>query len=136
MNVRDDEGAAGVEAAVAVTALLAVGFFVIGALRITNTGGDTHAAARAGARAAAAEYDPSRAASAARRVVAGSLADRGVACSKLDVRVGGDLVPGGVVTVDVSCVVELRDVALAGFPGTRTLTGRAVEQVDVVRGGS
>jgi Flp pilus assembly protein TadG len=132
----DDSGSAGVEAAIAVVSLLAVAFFVIGALRVTNTGGDAQAAARAGARAAAAEYDAGRAQASARRVVAGSLADRGVACRSLGVSVGGDLVAGGIVTVDVTCVVELGDVALAGFPGTRTLTGRAVEQVDVMRGGS
>jgi Flp pilus assembly protein TadG len=133
---RDDErGSAGVEAAFAVVALLIVGFFIIGALRVTNTGGDANAAAHAAARAAAAEYDPAAANEAAARVAAGVLADRGVACQGLNVSVGGDLSSGGVVTVDVTCTVDLSDVALAGFPGSRTLTGRGVEQVDVVRGG-
>jgi Flp pilus assembly protein TadG len=131
----DDRGSAAVEAAFAVVALMLVGFFIVGALRVTNTGGDTNAAAHAAARAAAAEYDPTSANVAASRVAAGVLADRGVACQDLDVTVGGDLTSGGVVTVDVTCTVDLSDVALAGFPGSRTLTGRGVEQVDVVRGG-
>ena len=63
------------------------------------------------------------------------LADRGVACQHLGVAVGGDITAGGVVTVDVTCTVSLADVVVAGFPGSRTLTGRGVEQVDVVRGG-
>ena len=36
----DDRGSAGVEAAVAVTGLLMVGFFIVGGLRVMNTGGD------------------------------------------------------------------------------------------------
>jgi Flp pilus assembly protein TadG len=125
----DERGTAGVEAAFAVVALLLVGFFIIGALRVTNT------AAHAAARAAAAEYDAASANAAANRVAAGVLSDRGVACQGLNVVVGGDLTSGGVVTVEVTCTVDLSDVALAGFPGSRTLTGRGVEQVDVVRGG-
>jgi Flp pilus assembly protein TadG len=131
----DDRGSAGVEAAFAVVALLLVGFFIIGALRVTNTGGDANAAAHAAARAAAGEYDLPSANAAANRVAAGVLADRGVACQGLNVNVTGDLASGGIVTVEVTCTVDLSDVALAGFPGSRTLTGRGVEQVDVVRGG-
>ena len=130
-----DEGTAAVEAAFAVVALLLVGFFIIGAMRVTNTGGDADAAARAAARAAAAQYDTGAASRSARTVAAGVLADRGVACQGLAVNVGGDLTAGGIVTVDVTCTVSLADVVLAGFPGQRTVTGRGIEQVDVVRGG-
>jgi Flp pilus assembly protein TadG len=135
MRCNDQRGTAGVEAAFAVMALLLVGFFIIGALRVTNTGGDANAAAHAAARAAAGEYDLVSANAAASRVAAEVLADRGVACQGLNVAVRGELTSGGVVTVDVTCTVNLTDVALAGFPGSRTLTGRGVEQVDVVRGG-
>ena len=131
----DDRGAAGVEAALVVTALLMVAFFVIGAIRVLGSGGDVDAAAHAGARAAAAERDMGSASATARSVVAQTLGARGVACTNLAVSVGGDVGPGGIVTVDVSCTVQLSDVALAGFPGSKTVTGRGVEQVDVVRGG-
>lgn len=130
-----DRGSAGVEAAVAVTALLATGMFVIGGLRITNTNGDVQAAARAAARAAAAEYSTNGAASAASRVAAGAMADRGQACSELGVAVQGDLSAGSVVIVTVTCTVQLGDVVLAGFPGATTVSGEAVEYVDVARGG-
>ncbi len=133
---RDDRGSAGVEAALAVIALLAVGYFIIGALRIVGTGGDAKAAAHAAARAAAAEYDAGSAEQAAAAVASEVLGERGVACKDLSVSVGGDFSPGGIVTVDVSCTVNLADVALAGFPGKRTVTGRGVEQIDVVRGGT
>jgi Flp pilus assembly protein TadG len=130
-----DQGSAGVEAAIAVTSLMMVGFFIIGALRVTNTGGDVDAAARSATRAAAAEYDDTSAYQVAQAVAASELADRGVACEQLDVQLGGSLAAGGVITVDVTCVVSLADVVLAGFPGSKTVSGRGVEQVDVVRGG-
>lgn len=130
-----DQGSAGVEAAIAVTSLMMVGFFIVGALRVTNTAGDVDAAARSATRAAAAEYDDASAFQAAQAVAASELADRGVACEQLNVRVGGTLAAGGVITVDVTCVVSLADVVLAGFPGSKTVSGRGVEQVDVVRGG-
>jgi len=119
-----DRGSAGVEAAV-----------IIGALRVTNTGGDVDAAARSATRAAAAEYDDESAYQAAQAVAASELADRGVACEQLDVQLAGSLTAGGVITVDVTCIVSLADVVLAGFPGSKTVSGRGVEQVDVVRGG-
>jgi Flp pilus assembly protein TadG len=125
-----------VEAGVAVTGLLLVGFFVVGALRVVGTGGDVDAAARAAARAAAASYDTGSASAAASKVAGAVLADRGVACLNLGVNVAGDLTAGGVVTVAVTCTVSLADVVVAGFPGSRTLTGHGVEQVDVVRGGA
>lgn len=131
-----DDGSAGVEAAVAVVALLLTGFFLIGALRVTNSGGDVNAAAWSAARAAAATYDSAAATSAAQTVAAGVLADRGVACQNLTVDVSGDLSSGSVVTVDVTCRVSLTDVGLVGFTGARIVHGRGVEQVDVVRGGS
>ena len=136
MTGRDDRGSAGVEAALAVMALLLVGFFIVGALRVTNAGGDVHAAAWSAARAAAAAYDPVNATQAATSVAGGELAERGVACRDLRVSVSGELTAGSIVTVDITCVVSLADVVLAGFPGTRTVTARAVEQVDLVRGGA
>lgn len=132
---RSDRGEAGVEAAIAVTAILMVGFFLVGGIRILGASGDVDAAAHAGARAAAAERDLGAASAAAQTVVAEMLGARGVACADLAVDVGGDISAGGIVTVDVSCTVRLADAALAGFPGSTTVTGRGVESVDVVRGG-
>lgn len=131
-----DRGSASVEAAVAVVALLGMAFLAVGALRVVGTGGDVDSAARAGARAAAAEYQPAAAHAAASQVVSNALADRGVACADLAVAVSGDLSPGSVVAVDVTCVVDLGDVVRAGFPGSRTVSGHGLEYVDAVRGGA
>jgi Flp pilus assembly protein TadG len=133
---RGERGTAAVEAGLAVTAVLLVGFFVIGALRVIGTTGDVDAAARAAARAAAATYNSGSASAAASRVAGATLAARGVACEGFGVAVGGSLDAGGIVTVAVTCRVSLADVLVVGFPGSRTVTGRGVEQVDVVRGGA
>ena len=130
-----DRGSAAVEAAFAVVGLLAVGYFTIGALRVTNSGGDVDAAARAAARAAAAEHDLGAASAAASGVAASVLANRGLACGDLSVAVDGSLAAGSLVSVAVTCSVSLADAALAGFPGSRMVTGHGAEFVDVVRGG-
>ena len=131
----DQHGSAGVEAAIAVTGLLMMLFFVIGAERIVGTSSDVAAAARAGARAAAATYDPAGAQAAAEQVVGDALTDRGVACRKFSVSVDGDLSAGSALRVDVSCVVGLGDVTLVGFGSSRTVHGHGVELVDTIRGG-
>ena len=136
MTTRDrDRGSAGVEVALSVTALLLLAWFTVGALRVTNTGGDVKAAARAGARAAATARTSTTGQAAAHTVVASALADRGVACQ------GGPAVDvvrdaGGVATVTVTCVVALGDVAAAGFAASKTLTASASERVDPLRGGA
>ena len=135
MTEERDRGSAGVEAAFAVVGLLAVGFFVVGALRITGSSSDVDSAARAAARAAASHYDVGAAQAAARSVATQVLDDRGIACRDVSIGVTGDLSAGSVVIVDVSCTVGLGDVLLAGFPGSRTVSGRGVELVDVIRGG-
>lgn len=130
-----DAGAAGVDAAMAVTAVLAMGMLVVGGLRITNADGDVQAAARSAARAAAAEYQPAAAEAVATQVASAALADRGQSCRQLDVEVQGDLSAGSVVTVTITCTVGLGDVVLAGFPGSTAVSGEAVEYVDLARGG-
>lgn len=135
-RTRRDRGTAGVDAAIAVTALLAMGMLIVGGLRITNARGDVQAAARSAARAAAGEYSAGEAAASANRVAAAALTDRGQSCGSMSVSVDGDLSAGSVVTVRITCQVDLGDVVLAGFPGSSTVSGEAVEYVDVARGGS
>ena len=132
---KDDRGGAGIETTFAVTALLLVLFFVVGGMRIVNTNGDVSSSARSGARAAATARTAGQAQSAAQSVVSNMLADRGVACTGgPSVSVSGAGIPGGVVTVTVTCAVSLDDVVVAGFPGSRSVSVSAVEYVDSIRG--
>ncbi|MDH3681580.1 MAG: pilus assembly protein [Acidimicrobiia bacterium] len=132
---RYERGAGGVELAVAFTSLLLALFFVVGALRVSTTRSDVSAAARAAARAASQAYDASDGSAEAARVAEDALVDRGVGCRELGVAASGDYRPGAIVTVTVTCTVDLGDVALVGFPGTETVTATAAEMVDVIRGG-
>lgn len=136
-----DRGSAGVEAALAVTALLLVAWFTVGALRVTNTSGDVGAAARAGARAAATSRAGDEA-GAASAVASKALADRGVACAgapAVDLTQGFVIGTGGApvrtMTVTVACTVLLGDVSVAGFDPSRVVSASATEMVDPVRGG-
>ncbi len=134
-RARGDSGSAGVETAIAVVALLSVMFFVVGALRITNAGGDVKAAARAGARAAATANSAGEAQARASRVTADALSERGVSCDGgPSVSTSGGGIAQSIVTVTVSCTVSLGDVLFGGFPGSRNVTSSAVEFTDQIRG--
>ena len=132
---RGDRGSAEIEIPMAVMGLILVLLLIVGGLRISNMNGDVQSAAHAGARAAAAERTLGSAQVAAQRVVSAALAESGVGCSSPGVSVSGDL-SGGLVTVRVTCTVSLSDVAMAGFPGSRTVSVSAVELTDQLRGGS
>ena len=46
----------------------------------------------------------------------------------------GDFTPGGVVTVTVSCTVQLSGLGLLRIPGSETITASASSPIDVYRG--
>ena len=131
-----ERGSSHLTVAFAMAILLGMLLLMVGGMRIIGTNGDVEAAARAGARAASQAYEPAAGGAAADRVVADALDDRGVACVALSVVTTGDWSPGGTVRVEVTCTIDLSDVALAGFAGTRQSTGTGVEVIDRLRGGS
>ncbi len=131
----EERGAASIELAMAATSLLLVLFFVVGGLRITTARGDVSAAARGAARAAAGSYDQPDGQRRAEAVAADILMERGVACSDREVTISSDFRPGAVITATVVCTVDLRDVALVGFPGTERVEATAAEPIDIIRGG-
>lgn len=131
-----DAGSAGIEAGLAIAALVTMMLFIVGALRVTTTNGDVDAAARAAARAAAAAPSTSIAEAEAAAVASSMLASRGVACAGgPKVSVTGAGVAGSLVTATVTCTISLADVVLVkGFPGSTTATSTAVEFTDTTRG--
>lgn len=91
-------------------------------------------AAHQAARAATLERTAPAAVHAARSTAARALAQAGVTCESLEVDTAAHgLVPGGTVTVTVSCSVDLADAVLAGLGRTR-LSVTASEPVDQWRG--
>lgn len=126
-----------VEAAIILPVLLLiVGLLVVLAGQALASMAVSSAAAQ-GARAASIERDTGAAVTAARQVVAVSLAESGVQCrsSHVGVDAGGLRSPVGVaahVTVTVRCQVEF-GVGLPGFPQSQTLTASKSSPVDTYR---
>ena len=138
-RARSDRGAVTSEMAVVMVTFFA-GFLmlVVFAGRVGQAENDVRSAAHEAARAATLEATPSEADSRARAVVASNLLASGVACA------GGittnvdtsNFVPGGWVTVTVTCNASFSDVVSLAVPGSRNFTATAAEVIDVYRSSS
>ena len=110
--------------------------FVVMTGRVGVASGAVTDAAHQAARAASLRADPAAAAADAEATVAANLESAGVSCAAFAVEVDTSrFARGGDVAVSVTCTTDLGDVAFAGLPGSRTLSARAVEVIDVYRGG-
>ena len=131
-------GSAALELVVLTPALLALLLLVVAAGRLAAAGGQVDGAARDAARAASLQRSLAAARHAARDTAAASLADQHVTCAAMTVRVEGSFAaaPGapGAVRVDVGCTVALRDLALPGLPGQKTLAADYTAVLDTYRG--
>lgn len=131
---RGEQGTAAIELVLVAPVLIVVMLFVVGLGRMAHARQQIDAVASDSARAASLERNTSNSAHAAQVAAEASLGDAGVSCTNLDVNVDLDSYqPGGQVRVVVSCVAKLGDVALAGFPGTRTFTAEAVVPIETHR---
>ena len=85
-------------------------------------------AAAAAARSASLSATAVQADGRARQAASASLSDAGVSCTSMSITVdSGDFRAGGTVGVTLTCTADLSGLALAGLPGsvTMTATGRA-----------
>ena len=131
-----ERGLVSLEFALFAVVLIGATLLVSMAWRVTEAGGQVRDAASEAARAASLVQEPAAAQAAAFHAAVEALGKRKVSCSQLTVEVDtGQLHPGGVVSVLVSCVADLEDLALIGVPGSMTLAATALEVVDTRRGG-
>jgi Flp pilus assembly protein TadG len=137
-RVDDDRGAASLEFVVLAPVLLALLGLLILAGRVAVAGNSVEQAADEAARSASI----SRTAAAARRTAEDGaqrvIARQNLRCGQLGVTVdtSGFAVPVGLpaqVRATVTCLVELSDLALPGFPGARVVTATAVSPLDTYR---
>ena len=92
------------------------------------------AAAYSAARAASLAADPDEAQLDAQSAARTSVQGAGTACSGVTASTNvSDFVPGGNVTVTVTCQVSYSDLLLLPLPGSVTVTGTAVSPVDLFR---
>lgn len=90
-------------------------------------------AAHQGARAASIERTAPEAATAARSTVTDALSEAGVVCRSATVTTNtAAMVPGGTVTVTITCSVDFGDALMLGLPD-KTLSATATEPVDTWR---
>ena len=130
-QVGNDAGFLSVEFLAVAIFLIAVVLLAVGWGRLSYSNGVVEKAAAAAARAATATSSPGAAGDAAQRTAREDLASAGVSCVSFTVSVDtGAFRPGGQVAVTVRCTARLSDVALAGFPGSKTMTGTAVSPLE------
>ncbi len=134
-RVADREaGFAALELAILSPFVLAMLLLVVGLGRVSQGRQLIEAAGAAGARAAALTNSPGQAQTDARQAAADTLTQAGLACAQLQVTVGtGAFRPGGYVQVDVSCQADLSGLALAGLPGSVTLSSSSRSPLETYR---
>lgn len=134
--MRSDEGSITTEVVLLTPVLLLLLAFVVMTGWLGEASGAVVDAAHQAARAASLRGTPADAAADAEAAAAANLALAGVSCADLAVEVDTSrFVRGGDVTVVVTCTTALGDLAFAGLPGSKTLSARAVETIDLYRGG-
>jgi len=130
-----DRGAVVVEVALLTPLLILFAVLALGLGRLGTARLDLDSAARQAARAASIARDPATAARAARATAGQALAGHRLTCAELTI--GVDLSrfqPGGTVTVQVACTVQLAGLTRTGLPAARTLTSTFTSPIDVHRG--
>lgn len=128
-------GGASLELVLLVPALLLLLLLVVAGGRVVQARGDADAMARDAARAASVARSPAEAAARAEAMVRERVGDGGVQCREPAVVTDtAAFRPGGLVSVAVTCHVDLADVSALGVSTTRTIEGRASEVVDERRG--
>ena len=136
-TVAGERGSAALEVALVTPMLLVALLFVVGLGRLASARGQVEQASRDAARAASIARSPAAAQTEAQQQAATDLAGDHLTCGQLNVAVDtAGFRPGGTVAVDIACTVSLADVVAAGFPGSQTLTARAVAPIDLYRQGS
>jgi len=134
-RLQEERGSGAAELALLTPALVALLMVTVLAFRVTQADAEVADVAAEAARAASLERTPAAAAGAARAAAAANLAAGGITCTNLTVTTDtGAFTAGGVVTVDVTCAVDLTDLLIVNVPATRTLTATGREVVDRYRG--
>lgn len=131
---RGDQGSAAIELTLIAPVLVVILLFVVGLGRMAHARQQIESVAADSARAASLERNTAMSAQAAKTAATRSLGATGVSCTNLDVNTDlSSYQPGGRVTVTVSCTTRLRDVMLAGFPGSRTFTATSSVPIETFR---
>lgn len=129
-----DRGQAAAELVLVTPFLLLLLLFAVAAGRLVQARLDVDSAAQQAARAASLARTPEAASAQAQQVAQDALTGQSVTCDPAAVTPDtADFVPGGEVTVHVTCTVHLSDLSLLHVPGAETVTATASAPIDVYR---
>jgi Flp pilus assembly protein TadG len=132
-----ERGSAAAELVLVTPLLILFLLLAVAAGRLVQGKLDVDSAAQQAARAASEARTPQAAAAQAQQVAQAALAGQSVSCDPAVVTPDlGDFVPGGEVTVTVTCTVRLSDLSLLHIPGSETITSTFTAPVDTYRGES
>jgi len=130
-----ERGSAAAELVLVTPFLFLLLLFAVAAGRLVQARLDVDSAAQQAARAASLARTPAAASAQATLVAQAALAGQSVTCSPAVITPNtADFVPGGEVTVQVSCTVRLSDLSLLHVPGTETITSTFTAPIDTYRG--
>jgi Flp pilus assembly protein TadG len=129
-----DSGSAAAELVLITPLLVLMMLFIVAAGRLVNARLQVDSAARQAARAASIAPGPGPAVTDATMTAQSALTGQHTTCATPDVSVDtSDYRPGGQVTVQVTCVVQLSGLSGLHLPGTITVTSRFTSPIDVYR---
>ncbi len=132
-----ERGSAAAELVLVTPLLILFLLFAVAAGRLVQGKLDVDSAAQQAARAASLARTPQAASAQAQQVAQAALAGQSVSCDPAVITPDlGDFVPGGEVTVTVTCTVRLSDLSLLHIPGSETITATFTSPVDTYRGQS
>ncbi len=131
---RGDRGSSIVELAIVMPVVIVLMFVMVALGRYSHSKIVVEQAASAAARAASLTNSPGAASRAAQDAVAATLSGAGLACAHVSAPVDTSTFrPGGEVSVTVTCTADLSELALAGVPGSSSLTFTAVAPLEQFR---
>lgn len=134
MIPRNQRGSLSVEVVLLTPILVGCILTIAGGARYVDARNQVASAAHVAARAASLTAGPESATEAGLEAARNALADRGRACTSLDVSIDTHaFVPGGAVSATVTCTADLSDVVGFGLPGSRTFTTRASVPIELHR---
>ncbi len=130
-----ERGSAPVELVLVTPLLVGLLLFVVGLGRLAGASGDVETAARDASRAASNERSAVGARQAGADAASATLRDRGIECRTLAVDVDtAQFRADGLIAATVTCGVDLSDVTMIGFPGSKTLSAQFTAPIDHYRG--
>lgn len=133
-QITGEQGSATAELVLVTPLLILILVFVVALGRLTSARIEVDSAAAQAARAASMAWSPQSTNQVARQSAAATLSGDHVTCAHLDVSVDTtEFVPGGSVSVTVSCGVDLSQLTGLDLPTTQTISSEAVSPLDRFR---